>query len=338
MKIPPKIHFHRPAFIKNSKNPLINHVFRKEKDSDNMVGNGNMDLMRRDKANRHRLFGKIIGWSKDGYSSNVINKNGTIFIQLPTVQRQFGHTCKPTALANLDSYYAAQYGIPNIPMRKNKNNLYPVQINKYTQGAPLLSVRQLAKQNDSAQGEVLQASDLVAIAKEMGYSSSVLHQSSVNEFREIVEYQILRGAPVFACFATSKGEPGDPPSGFPCVTKPENEHACLIVGIDKRKDTLIIAHWGEVYSGVKINDFYDSMNILPEVRGPEIYTKVNYDQEDRGTLKYNLVADEQATKLPPDSLVKSKTPSDYGFKSLLFVMTPDMSNERWGRTTSIHRT
>jgi hypothetical protein len=101
----------------------------------------------------------------------------------------------------------------------------------------------------------LQASDLVAIAKEMGYSSNVLHQDSVRDFRANIEYHLLRGIPVFACFATSKGEPGDPPLGFPCVMKPENEHACLIIGIDKRKDTLSIAHWGEVYFGVKINDF-----------------------------------------------------------------------------------
>jgi hypothetical protein len=80
------------------------------------------------------------------------------------------------------------------------------------------------------------------------------------------------------------------------------------------------------------------MHILPEVRGAETYTKINYDQEVRGTLKYNLVVDDQATNLPSDSLVKSKIPNEYGFKGLLFVMTPDTSNERWGLSNSIHRT
>jgi hypothetical protein len=120
MKIPQKIIFHRPAFIKNSNNPLINHVFRKERDNANVANNGNMELVQHGKSNRHRLFEKIIGRTKAGYSNNVVKKNGAIFIQLPTVQTQFGHTCKPTALANLDNYYAAQYKIPNIPMRKTR--------------------------------------------------------------------------------------------------------------------------------------------------------------------------------------------------------------------------
>ncbi len=58
--------------------------------------------------------------------------------------------------------------------------------------------------------------------------------------------------------------------GFPSLT-PDTEHACVITEINPSNDTMTIVHWGTTYHNVSVNDFYQSMNALNDIRSPEFY-------------------------------------------------------------------
>lgn len=258
---------------------------------------------------------------------------GKIHLVLPNVIHQHGHICKPTALANLDWYYANHLQVPNIPLRKNHNGFYESQLNEYAKyKAPFMSVRQIAKSHGSVQGEVLQFDALAEIAEDMGYVTNVLTPANIEEFTRHVAGQLSKGNPPLACFAVSKGGRGDAPAGFPSLIHPENEHACLIVGIDTNKNTLDIAHQGEVYSNVPIKDFYKSMNILPRTRKPESYKETINRYLHHHYRKYELVKPKNnlAYNMRRGTRRTSYSPrGNSGFKNRLFVITPDESNARW---------
>jgi hypothetical protein len=266
---------------------------------------------------------------------------GRLQVRLPHLTPQHGHTCKPTTLAMLDWYHASRLKLPNIPMHKNRGGRHESQLNKFSApAAPLQSVRQIAKAHGSLQGEVLESTAMVKIAKDMGYRAETKSPANVDEFGKFVVDQLSNGNPPLAFFAVSKGARADAPFGFPSLVHPEQEHACLIVGIDTRHRTIDIAHWGEVYRRVPIERFHRSMNILAKTRGPETYARTDpATLAQPGQLKYQLVkpGTSQVT-LDVDTLRTTGTPKDgTGFNNLVMSLVPDESNARWGSSIADRR-
>jgi len=249
---------------------------------------------------------------------------------------QDGHICKPTALANLDHYYSDLFKVPNIPLRKNSKGIYENQLNRYAGNSTATSsIREIAKRHYSVQGEVLQSDQLKKIAQDMGYSAKSLTPENLEEFTNHVAKGLQQNQPLLVCFAVSKGEDGVP-MGLPKIFSSDGgkaEHACLITGFNAQNNTVTIAHWGNTYSNIPIDFLYRSMNTLPDTKEQEIYKKRNSTPDEiMGGMppKYDLAGKNEREDLPAAALRESITPEkNSGFKNRLFVITPDLSNERW---------
>lgn len=257
-------------------------------------------------------------------------------IKLPKIANQYGHTCKPTALANLDHYFADLHKVQNIPLYKNSKGIYENQLNNYADNsAPATSIRKIAKQHGSVQGEVLQSDQLREIAQDMGYSTKSLSPANTEEFTHHVASELQKGHPLLVCFSVSKGEE-NVPLGFPKIFSSDDgkkEHAGLITEFNARNNTVSIAHWGNTYQNIPIDFLYRSMNTLPDTRKQEIYKKTGSSLDQiraRNKFKYDLVDKNEVKNSRSNTLQASITPErNSGFKNRLFVITPDLSNKRW---------
>ncbi|OJA91062.1 hypothetical protein BGV48_24470 [Burkholderia ubonensis] len=237
---------------------------------------------------------------------------------------QNGHICKPTALANLDLFYAEQHGVENIPLRKDRSEAYNFQAKGLLSGNPGRSVREMAKVTGSVQGEVLRADQLVQLGQDMGYLVDVAELSNLAGLRQVVFSELTNHRPVLTCFAVDRW------TGLPQDKYDENEHACLIVGFDAKADTVDIAHWGEVFRGIKLQDLHASMAALPETRDREIYQLSGNasPRTDHLYHKYDLVpgmhmphiAQYRASPIPPVAT---------GFKNKTFLLRPNLQHQRW---------
>lgn len=257
---------------------------------------------------------------------------------------QTGHICKITALANVDNYYSQHYSVENIPSRKNKKLIYPNELNQHTKSKDAsISVRELAKNYDSVQGEILRFEDLKKIANDMGYSTNTISPKSPKDFSFQVTDQLLKGKPLVAFFAVEKND--DELFGLPTPLFDNNEHACLIVGVNTKNETIVIAHWGMILEGIPIDIFFNSMCALPSTRQQEFYIKTGQTPNSRSYVKYEplpsnrplagITNSAQAPNTNTNTIIKSITPEENtGFNNKLLVLTPDLSNERWARKTT----
>ncbi|HEX7985585.1 MAG TPA: hypothetical protein VF616_18860 [Duganella sp.] len=362
--MPIQISFHRPDFLKSEEFPTLKKIFHKEKDLTPPISN-DMErlekLKQESRASRHRLFGGLVAWQKKETAQSgdwsaikkapIIAPNG-VQISLQEVMIQNGHDCKLMALANLDNYYASALKIPNIPVHKNHQGFFVDERNEYGAKAnPNVSVRQMAKKYGSLQGEILESRILGKVAQEMGYSSQVLAPKNLDEFKRHITKQLSKGRPMVACFAVSKGHAGDAPLGFPSNIYKDNEHACVISGIDTNGETITISHWGNKFV-VPTSAFYQSMNLLPQTREAETYKKTNeiplFTEKTRteihrnstsvrlmgSYLKYDLVHENNAPNPNPSDVRTSISPKrKSGFNNRLFVITPNAANPRWNAVT-----
>jgi hypothetical protein len=282
-------------------------------------------------------------------SAAVSTQGNKISIALIRILAQSGHTCKPTALANADYHFSCLFNIANIPLRKNSKRLYEWQLNQFVRnlGPVDRSVLQITKRNRSLQGEMLEHGDFEHVAHEMGYSTKAILPSSVRDFIQHIETELAQGHLLVAFFAVSKGDKGDEPRGHPSVKKPENEHACLIVGLDKTAGTIDIAHWGRRYENIRIRKFYQSMQVIPQTKQAEYYKDAKYSSRANinarplfgSFVKYDLVEDApillEKDLEDPDLLQSSIQPvDDSGYRNRMYSIAPDMSNERWSQAPS----
>lgn len=252
----------------------------------------------------------------------LATKNEVIKIELPLIRERAGHICKPTSLANIDHYWANRYNVKNIPVRKNHKGIYENDLNsRHKQSNPNQSVRQIAKQNNSKQGEVLQLSDFKQIAKEMGYKVDVYHPRDVEALADLISTNLKRKIPLITFFEV---ETGGVTTGRPTSYNIGREHACVIVGINRKDHCVNIAHWGSQYNDAPLSNLHASMNCLVDTRDVEKYKKD--PSFSRNNLKYDLVDPSDNS----DGLLKSISPeSSSGFKNCLIVPTPDTKHQRW---------
>ncbi|MGI4848131.1 MAG: hypothetical protein ACRYGK_08355, partial [Janthinobacterium lividum] len=218
MKLPIQIQFHRPAFLKEEKysTPTGHTTAAVDAPDLRAVGARNQESRQRSISIRHRLMGGLITWNKKTenprFESMVpVPSPGKLEVTLPGVLAQGGSTCKPTAIGNVDLYHATRLRKANIPVHKNRNDLYKPELNEFATINSNISVRQIAKQYGSLHGEVLQSNGMERIAQQMGYSSSVLHPKDLHDFGAILASQLARGNPVIAFYELSlRDEDGAP--------------------------------------------------------------------------------------------------------------------------------
>ncbi|MGF6483091.1 C39 family peptidase [Paraburkholderia sp. JPY419] len=240
------------------------------------------------------------------------------------IPAQNGHTCKPTALAALDAYFAKEHGVRSIPLRKGMVSRSDTNVGSERP----ISVRQIAKSNGSRQGEILQADMFLRVAQQMGYEARALRPTDMNDFRKTVIDSIASKKPLVTCFAVNRK------TGFPSMEfDGGNEHAALIVGYDQKGDTVDIAHWETLFEAVPVEALYESMQKIPATRQQEIYLRTGASVSS-ATPKYSPAQDENASS--DNSLLYSIIPEQgSGFKNTLFSVRPDPAHDRWSSTRLI---
>ena len=250
-----------------------------------------------------------------------------INLTLPKIIKQTGHICKPTALANLDTYYAELHGINAIPLRKNHRQLYNASSdNNATAVHSPVSIRALSKRQGSIQGEVLEAEKYAQLAKSMGYEVDVMTPENAASLKKIVLDHLAKGHPLVTCFAV------DRENGLPSSHYSDNEHACVITGCDPIANTIDIAHWGHTFHAVPIQEMFASMNTLPAEREQEIYYRCEDFAADPRLPTSNLKYDKEDRRIKggSESKKESITPATgSGFKNKIFSIVPDPNSPRW---------
>jgi len=231
---------------------------------------------------------------------------------------QNGHICKPTALAALDAYFSQMYAVRNIPLRKSLAG------GSEESSADSL-MRKIAKENGSAQGEILQVDMFAHVAQKMGYEAKPHHPTDINDFRETVIHNISSGRPLVTFFALNP-ETRLPSSRF----NGANEHAALIVGYDQKRDTVNISHYGRLYESVPMKKLYKSMQKLPSTREQEIYKRTGTSVSSGVQYKYSLAY--AADGSGADFRYSIVPEPGSGFKNTLFIVNPDPAHDRWGGT------
>jgi len=212
----------------------------------------------------HQSYGTPVQQPMQGndYGSQRVSTD----IKLPKVMIQQGQICKPTALANLDYYYSDLHKVPNIPLNKNSKGLFANQLNEHAANSVATnSIRKIAKQHGSLQGEVLQADLLEKIVQDMGYSAKSLTPTNLQEFTDHVANELQKNHPLLVCFSVvnridnkEQGLKLGHPNPY-TSNGGKTEHACLITGFNAQNNTVTIAHWGKTYSNIPIDHLYRSM-------------------------------------------------------------------------------
>ncbi len=232
-----------------------------------------------------------------------------------------GH-CKISALAHLDAIKSKEHGIINVPLLSLQSGER--------------SVRKIAKEHNSVQGEVLQKQDLCEIAKEIGYGTQILSCPDVENFRDTI-YQCLKenNPPLVVFPVASNGKPrteSNPPEWC--------EHGALIVGLDPKTSEVTLAHWNETYGKIPLDRLYKSMQNLKPTRSQESYLTI-WKQNGKRNIRNPIPPNYGGGYKYPDvtsakegykheNLLQSITPANNtGFKNCLFSFVPDLSHPRW---------
>jgi hypothetical protein len=179
------------------------------------------------------------------------------------IAQQHGCTCKLTAIASLDRFFAHKNQYPAIPVFKNSKGVYGPE-------RSAISLRLLSKQIGSLQGELLEINQLTTLLNQsLGYKSEIVELGREEDFRARVIRELKQGQPCIAFFSVDDGT--EKTHGQPIVSDKESiEHACLITGYDGIKDTLRITHWGKHFE-VPLKLFYQSNLALFDTRHQEHY-------------------------------------------------------------------
>lgn len=171
---------------------------------------------------------------------------------------QLGHECKTTAIATVEAFYADQVGYEAIPLRKDG-------------GRHVISIRELAKQHGSVQGELLEVHQLIDIFHDIGIDTELLDfTSDITWFKQKIQECIKSGDVPIVFFTVSRD------TGLPTIegVSEEREHAAIINYYSPNTDELEIIHWGQIYH-TTANELYHSSAILSTTRQPELYEAVD---------------------------------------------------------------
>lgn len=215
---------------------------------------------------------------------------------------QTGHNCKTTAIAAVDQYFASQLGFEPIPLHKKMSHV--------------ISVRELAKEKGSIQGELLDVCQFTEIFADIGYETELVDfHGDYDSFKKNITDNISEGNLLVACFAVDLAT-GNPTNQY--IHDRPNEHAAVIHGFDKDAETLTMTHWDKQRT-TSMRDFYHSSMKLPKERKPEYYRNVKHENP---VMKYDLIKPTLFDKiLASKTIKKSIIPQKgSGFHARLFVI------------------
>jgi hypothetical protein len=169
---------------------------------------------------------------------------------------QMGSICKITAIATVEQHFAKQLKFPAIPLHK--------------MGQATASIRKLAKQFGSAQGEILEFNRWQQTLTALGYDTQAIDFSDdFNLFLQEVLNALQQGNLPLIAFAVEQS------SGQP-HTRPENpqerEHAAIITGYNPQTDQFTLVHWGTTRQ-VDALSLFNSNQQLASTREIERYAK-----------------------------------------------------------------
>lgn len=226
-----------------------------------------------------------------------------------TPVKQVGMICKLVAVAAIDKYYAKKFNFSPIPLYKDHGS-HPV------------SIRQIAKNGGSLQGEVLEIGRLQKVFSELGYDTELIDfQSDPAILNEKIRDNLLAGNVPISFFAVDcdTGLPGDVFDGI-------NEHCAIISGCNG-EENIQITHWDKHYR-TSIEEFYTSSLALPRSRDVEYYEPTfNVGSLGKGTKKYNMITEQTLMDSNRPFVRFSITPEENtGFQGkLLIVKKPDIT-------------
>ncbi len=236
--------------------------------------------------------------------------------------------CKTVALAHIEAHYAEKLGVDGIPLLKEH-----AKHEALGSPVPKFSVRKLAKECGSKQGEILERGGISRLAARMGYQTTTTKPATLNEFECFIRESITQEAPVFACFPVTANSL-DPNFGRPADYNGKNEHAAVIVAHDAVHHTVDLVHWGETWRAVPAAVLHEKMQQLPESREQEIYTRVGDSVSDQTknhsvvSYKYDLITNRAGAD--GQSLLHSIIPGPgTGFQNTLISVSPDPGHPRW---------
>ncbi len=191
--------------------------------------------------------------------------------------QQTGSNCKTVAITAIDQHYALKLGYSPIPLHKRYD------------GAPLLSMRQIAKELGSLQGELLEIGIIIDMLKHIGYDPQILECKDVTTFRKHITESLQNDHPLITFFAV---ETSGTLYGLPTDYNGTNEHAATIKGYDSNTDKVTIMHWGQYFT-CPLVELYQSTQSLPEQREKEFYKSVKSENLVR---KYQILTKEEDIK------------------------------------------
>ncbi len=226
----------------------------------------------------------------------------SVAINLDSLQ-QVGSICKIAAIANVESYYSQCLYYPPMPLHARK--------------LPLMSIRKLAKQFGSVQGEILEFQRWQQLLDVLGFESEVerFNNDDIQRFIIVIQRALQHNHLPLIVFAVDK------PTGHPDAYSADiesHEHAAVIIGYNVFKDELTIAHWGNIYN-VDLVSLFNANQALPTTRRPEYYKKnLAYNQSNK-FYEHKYLVDEKPSER--NSIIPEP---NTGFKgSLLIAKEPN---------------
>ncbi|PHQ78161.1 MAG: hypothetical protein COB66_09460 [Coxiella sp. (in: Bacteria)] len=215
-----------------------------------------------------------------------------------TPQPQVGEICKLVSIANIENYYAEKLDFEPMQLRANKSGK--------------LSIRRIAKQNGSIQGEVLEFDTWRKNLTDIGYDTDVVDfKDNINLFVSGIEKSLINGDLPMLAFSVEKstGHPDAAP-----FSAEKTEHAAVITSYDPESDTVSLAYWGRTHI-VDVVTLFNSAQALLPTRGSEYYKKnIAYTSENKSYTPKYVAADGQ------DKMATITPKENSGFQSKMLVV------------------
>ncbi len=210
------------------------------------------EFLQQQKTDNNLCFRDLLQWAQHWQEKYGDKAN----IQIPVDPiPQVGSICKTTAIATVEGYYAKKLGYEPIPLHKR--------------GKAAHSVRQIAKLQESKQGEILEFNRWQNVAREMGYQTIIEPFNDFPHFLACILDHLQQDNLPLIGFSVKENVGQPDPDPF----NPEDrEHAAVITGYNFQTDEFTLTHWGASYN-VDAVSLYNSNQALVQTRKQEQYVK-----------------------------------------------------------------
>jgi len=242
-----------------------------------------------------------------------------------------GEHCKLVSLSQLDAFFADR--MDKFPVPFLKEHHFGV------------SLRQIAKEEGSLQGEILESTTLKKIAERIGYKVEMVRPENLTEFKDCLKNNVNdKGIIIFYALETDDLYHIYDDRFFASNRSLDIfEHASVISWYDSEREICTLNHWQEKYPGIPVELLYKSNQSLKETRAPEFYSLSepklhlssdnSHPQSGKRLYKYHIEQNSQLWSVKQKKYIdnmKTITPArGTGFKGLVMLIEPDKNHCRW---------